>query len=52
MEPSGSGAHSDNGGGLNGSTQHLLEVCLQWSTKVNSFAGVDSKERLPCLGSD
>ena len=32
----------ENRGGLNGSMQHYLEVCLQWSLKLESFASVDS----------
>jgi hypothetical protein len=37
------------GGGLNGSTQHSLEVCLQESYKLKSFASVESIGTLPCL---
>jgi hypothetical protein len=36
--------HSDNPGGLNGSLQHLLEVLLEESTRLISFAGVDSNK--------
>jgi hypothetical protein len=36
-------------GGLNGSTQHQLEVYLQESQQLKSFASVDSNETLPCL---
>jgi hypothetical protein len=43
---------SDKLGGLNGSTQHLLKVQVQESTKLNSFKGVDANGTLPCLGSD
>ncbi len=43
---------SDQTGGLNGSMQHLVEVYLQESTKLISFASVDSNGTLPCLGSD
>jgi hypothetical protein len=42
----------DKRGGLDGSTQHLLEVFLEESTRLISFAGVDSIETRPCLGSD
>ena len=42
----------DKSGGLNGSTQHLLKVHVQESTKLNSFKGVDANGTLPCLGSD
>ena len=44
--------HSDKRGGLNGSLQHLLEVLLEESTRLISFAGVDSNKTEPCLGSD
>ena len=44
--------HSDKTGGLNGSTQHLLEVLLDESTRLISFAGIDSNKTKPCLGSD
>ena len=36
-------------GGLNGSTQHELEVYLQESQQLKSFASVDSNGTLPCL---
>jgi hypothetical protein len=36
-------------GGLNGSTQHQLEVYLQESQQLKSFASVDSNGTLPCL---
>ena len=36
-------------GGLNGPTQHLLEVCLQKFPKPKSCARVDSNGTLPCL---
>jgi hypothetical protein len=42
----------DKRGGLNGSMQHLLEVLLQKSTGLISFATIDSNGTLPCLGSD
>jgi hypothetical protein len=32
--------------------QHLLEVFLQESTRLISFASVDSNGTLPCLGSN
>jgi len=44
--------HSENLGGLNGSLQHLLKVLLQGSTRLISFAGVDSTETKRCLGSE
>jgi len=37
-------------GGLNGSMQHLLEVFLWESTRLITFASVDLKRTLPCLG--
>jgi hypothetical protein len=43
---------SEKRGGLNGSTQHLLKVHVQESTKLNSFKDVDANGILPCLGSD
>ena len=43
---------SGNPGGLNGSTQHQLQVQMHESTKLNSFEGVDVNRTLPCLGSD
>ena len=39
----------DKRGGLNGSTQHQLEVYLQESQQLESFASVDSNGTLPCL---
>ena len=36
-------------GGLNGSTQHQLEVYVCEFQRLNSFANVDSKKRLSCL---
>jgi hypothetical protein len=36
--------HSDNPGGLNGSLQHLLEVLLQESRRLISFAGINSNK--------
>jgi hypothetical protein len=36
-------------GGLNGSAQHKLEVYLQESQQLKSFASVDSHGTLPCL---
>src|SRR6266850_2204306 len=47
--PRGGGSVSDNPGGLNGSTQHQLEVYLQKSQQLKSFASVDSNGTLPCL---
>jgi len=44
--------HSDKTGGLNASMQHLLEVFLEESTKLISFASLDSNGTMPCLGSD
>jgi hypothetical protein len=41
---------SGNAGGLNGSTQHQLEVYVCEFQRLNSFANVDSKKRLSCLG--
>jgi hypothetical protein len=43
------GQISGNPGDLNGSTQHLLEVYLQESQKLKSFASVDSNGTLPWL---
>jgi hypothetical protein len=43
---------SENAGGLNGSTQHLLKVFLSESTRLISLAGVDSIKTKPCLGSE
>jgi len=40
---------SDYPGGLNGSTQHELEVYSQESQQLKSFASVDSNGTLPCL---
>src|SRR6266403_4752887 len=40
----------DKRGGLNGSTQHLLEVYLQQFQKPKSFASIDSNATPPCLG--
>jgi hypothetical protein len=39
-------------GGLNVSTQHLLKVFLQGSTRLISFAGINSNKTKPCLGPD
>src|SRR5271157_5391662 len=39
-------------GGLNGSTQHQLEVYLQGSERLKSFVNVESNGTLPWLGSD
>src|SRR6266849_1989069 len=41
---------SGESGGLNGSTQHQLEVYLQESQQLKSFASVDSNGTLPCPG--
>ena len=43
---------SGNAGGLNGSTQHQLEVYLQESQQLKSFASVDSNGTLPPSSSD
>jgi hypothetical protein len=40
---------ADKSGGLNGSTQHHLEVCLQESQQLESFASVDSNGTVFCL---
>jgi hypothetical protein len=45
------GPHSDSAGGINGSTQHSLNVHVEESTKLNSFKGVDVNGTLPRLGS-
>src|SRR5208337_201180 len=37
-------------GGLNGSTQHELEVYFQESQRLKSFASVDPNGTPPCLG--
>ena len=50
--PESSRSVSNKRGGLNGSMQHLLIVFLQEPTRLISFAGVDSNETKPCLGSD
>jgi hypothetical protein len=47
-----SGSSPGKRGGLNGSSQHWLEVYLQESTKLNSLNGVDSNGTPPFLGSD
>jgi hypothetical protein len=43
------GSVSGYPGGLNGSTQHHLEVRLQRFQQLKSFASVDSNGTLPCL---
>jgi hypothetical protein len=43
------GSVSGYPGGLNGSTQHHLEVRLQRFEQLKSFASVDSNGTLPCL---
>src|SRR5882757_10759345 len=40
----------DKRGGLNGATQHLLEVYLQQFQKPKSFASIDSNATPTCLG--
>src|SRR3981189_1272575 len=40
----------DKWGGLNESTQHLLEVYLQQFQKPKSFASIDSNATPPCIG--
>jgi hypothetical protein len=40
----------DKRGGLNESTQHLLEVYLQQFQKPKSFASIDSNATPPCIG--
>jgi hypothetical protein len=35
---------SDKRGGLNGSMQHLLNVFLEESRRLNSFAGINSNK--------
>ena len=44
------GLSPDKSGGLNGSTQHLLEVYLQQFQKPKSFASIDSNATPPCIG--
>ena len=46
------GTPTDKRGGLNGSMQHLLKVFFYESTRLISFAGVNSNKTKPCLGSD
>ena len=42
------GLSPDKSGGLNGSTQHFLEVYSQESENLKSLAGVDLSAALPC----
>jgi hypothetical protein len=44
--------NSEKPGGLDGSTQHLLELHAQEPTKLNSFKGVVANGIQPCLGYD
>jgi len=41
---------SGNRGGLNGSTQHWLDVYWQKFSKLKSYASIDSNRTLPCSG--
>jgi hypothetical protein len=43
---------SDNRGGLNGSTQQHVEIYLQKSQQLESFANVDSNGNSALAGSD
>jgi hypothetical protein len=43
---------SGNPGGLNGSTQHQVEIYLQESQQLESFANVDSNGNTALYGSD